>query len=145
MIAKVPAKGQSCCLAVLQDLQTAAFASLELHLGNSSGLVVSMFNKPDADADCRDFFRVKSVGTITCRGVVARTLKERSAVRDEDLWEMGEMLNLIDVPAHHENIYAQALRTGLVIFVLQGDGKPLRRGCRILEISSLRKPILYLV
>lgn len=138
-------KRRSCCLAIMQNLQTAGLACLDLHLENLKGLAVSILNKPEGASDCSDFFRIKSIGTIICRGSVARTLKQQSVLRDSRSWEMGDLLVLIGVPAHHENIYDHALRSGLVVLVLQGDGNPLRQGRYILEKISLRKPVLYLV
>jgi len=138
-------KGQSCCLAVMPDLNAAGLACLELHLGSSLNLAVSVLSKPEADADCRDFIRVKSVGTIACRGRVARTLKRRSIVSSDTLWEMGELLGFMGVPARHEEMYSRPLKFGQVVLVLQGEGKSLRQGCHILEEISLEKPVLYLV
>lgn len=136
---------QSCCLAVMPDLHTAGLACLELHLDNSTDLAISMLNKPDVDADHGNFFRIKFIGTIMCRGSVAQSLKQQSVVRGGRLWEMAELLNLIGVPAHHEDIYDYALKSGMVVLVLQGDGETLRRGCHILEDISMEKPVLYLV
>ncbi len=132
-------------MAVMQNLQTAGLACLELYLGNLKDLAVSILNKPEVAYDCSNSFRVKSLGTIICRGSVARILKQQSVVRGTRIWEMGDLLMLIGVPAHHENIYDHALRSGLVVLVLQGDGEPLRQGRCILEKISLRKPVLYLV
>ena len=136
---------QSCCLAVLPDLHTAGLACLELHLENPVDLAVSMLSKPGTDAERGDFLRVKSVGTVMCRGSIARTLKQQSIVRGDGLWEMTELLNLIGVPTDHEDIYDHALKSGLVVLVLQGNGGPLRQGCHILEDISMGKPVLYLV
>jgi len=137
-------KGQSCCLAVMSDLSAAGLACLELHLGNSLNLAISVLNKPEADANCRNFIRVKSVGTIVCRGCIARTLKQRSIGSGDALWEMSTLLNLVGVPEHHEGIYNQALKSGLVIIILQGLSAPVRQGCQILNDKALGKPVLYL-
>lgn len=138
-------KRQSCCLAVLPDLHAAELACLELHLGNSKALAISMLTMLEVDSASDDFFRVQTIGTITCRGSVARILNQQSIVRGGESWKMSELLSLIGIPAHHENIYGQALKSGLVVLVLHGNGRPLRQGCQILDEISLGKPVLYLI
>lgn len=138
-------KRQSSCLVVLPDLQAAGLVWLELHLEISVNLAISILNKSDGDVGCRDLLRVKSVGKVMCRGSVARTLEQQSVARDNGLWEITELLNLINVPAHYEDIYDQALKSGLVILVLQGEREPLRQGCHILEDLPMGKLVLYLV
>ena len=137
-------KKQSCCVAVLPDLQAAGLACLELHVGNLMDLSISVLNKPEADLVSGDCFRIKSVGTITCCGNVAGILKQNSLAHGDALWEMTELLGLIGVPTHHGDIYGHALKSGLVVLMLQGHGKALRQGCQILESKALGKPVLYL-
>ncbi len=138
-------KQQNCCLAVLPNLEKAGLAYLELHLRNPMALAVSILNKPKSDENCADFFRVKSIGTITCRGAIAKTLTQHTIVRKGRLLELKELLNLIGIPTLHESIYSHALKSGLVILVLQGDGDHLRQGCSILKEISVEKPVCYLV
>ena len=138
-------KQQSCCLAVLPDLESAGLAYLELHLKNPMTLAVSILNKPKPDANCADFFRLKTIGTITCRGSVAKTLTQHAIIRNARLLELKELLDLIGIPTLHETIYGHALKSGQVVLVLQGDGECLRQGCDILKENSVGKPVLYLV
>ena len=138
-------KQKSCCMVVLPDLHTAGLACLELHLKNPITLAVSMLNKPEIKDSDADFFRVKSIGAITCRGAVAQTLTRQIAIQNKQHIEMKDLLNLIGIPSLHEDIYDQALKSGLVVLVLQGDGESLRQGCHLLKQVSIGKPVLYLV
>jgi len=138
-------KMQSCCMAVVRDLQTAERTCLELQPGKSTNLAISMLSKPKAQSDCNDLFKVKPIGTIMCRGSVAQKFKELPVARGSRPWEISEMLHLAGIPVYHEHICGKALKSGLVVMILQGERKHLRQGCRVLEDISLVKPILYLV
>jgi len=138
-------KEKSCCMVVLPDLHTAGLACLELHLKNPMSLAVSMMNKPDKIVDNEDFFRVKSIGTIICRGFIAQTLTRQITAQNKAHIEMKDLLTLIGIPTLHEEIYDQALKSGLVVLLLQGDGESLRQGCHLLKEVSIGKPVLYLV
>jgi len=137
-------RSKDCCLAVVKDLQSAGRICLELHLNASADVAVSVFGKPDVQADSTDFLRIKGIGIVVCRGAVARKLKELPMEQPDGAMCFEDVLNSIGVPAHHKDTYEQALRAGLIIMVLQGSGEPLRRLCGILEESSLEKPVLYL-
>lgn len=138
-------KRQCSCLAVLPDMHAAGLACLDLHLETASNLAVSMLSRSAVDSDCGDLVRLKSVGTVSCRGAVSRTLRQQSVVRGDKLLEMTGLLELIGVPARHEAIYDRALKTGRVVLVLQGEADLLRQACQILEEISMTKPVLYLV
>ncbi len=137
-------RSKDCCLAVVKDLQNAGRICLELHLSASVDVAVSIFGKPGVQADSADFLRIKGIGTVVCRGAVARKLKELTMEQPDGSLCFEDVLKLIGIPAHHKDAYEQALRTGLIIMVLQGADGPLRRLCGILEENALEKPVLYL-
>ncbi len=135
---------RDCCLAVVQDLQSAGLVCLELCLEGTKDVAISLCGKPDAQSDSADFLRIKGIGTLICRGAVARKLKKLPMAQPNGSMCFEDVLNIVGVPAHHKDTYEQALKSGLIIMILQGFGEPLRSGCRILEDYSLEKPVLYL-
>ena len=137
-------ESKDCCLAVMKDLQAAGRACLELHFGGIGNLAISIFGKPESDADSADFIRIKHIGTVVCRGPFAQKLKQWARGQNDELICFGNILNLMGITAHHEGIYLHALKSGSVILVLQGRGGSIRQGCKILEEIALGKPVLYL-
>ncbi len=135
---------KDCCLAVVQDLQRAGLVCLELCLEGTKDIAISICGKPDAHSDSADFIRIKNIGTIICRGNVAVKLKKMQLEHPAGLLCFEDVLNFIGVPAHHKDIYERALKSGLIIMILQGTGETLRRGCGVLEDNALEKPVLYL-
>lgn len=144
MIINGRANTQSSCLAILKNLQMTALAGLELHLNDCGGLTVSMLKKPDIDPQAKDVVRIRSIGAISCRGAIARTLREQAVRRVENSWALAEILSLVGVPESQQPMYGKALKAGSVVLILQGDTKPLRCSRRVLKTTSLVKPVLYL-
>jgi len=135
---------RDCCLAVVKDLQRAGLACLELHLEGTKDFAISICCKPDAQSDSADFIRIKDIGTIICHGAVAGKMKKLQQEQPDGPLYFEDVLNFIGVPAHHKDIYERALKSGLVIIILQGSGESLRRGSGVLEDNALEKPVLYL-
>lgn len=133
-----------CCLAIMQDLQRAGHVCLELCLAGTKNIAISICGRPDAQSDSADFIRIKDIGTIICRGTVAGKLKKLHLEQVDGSLCFEDVLNFIAVPAHHKDIYERALKSGLIIMILQGSGETLRRGCGVLEDNALEKPVLYL-
>ncbi len=135
---------KDCCLAIVQDLHKAGHVCLELCLEGTKDIAISICGKPDAHSDSADFIRIKDIGTIICRGTVAGKLKKLHLEQADLSLCFEDVLNFIGIPAHHKDIYERALKSGLVIMILQGSGETLRRGCGVLEDNALEKPVLYL-
>ncbi len=137
-------RSRDCCLAIVQDLQRAGHVCLELCLKGTKNIAISICGRPDAQSDSADFIRIKDIGTIICRGTVAGELKKLHLEQADGSLCFEDVLNFIGVPAHHKDIYERALKSGLVIMILQGSGESLRRGYGVLEGNALEKPVLYL-
>ncbi len=133
-----------CCLAIMQDLKRAGHVCLELCLAGTKDIAISICGKPDAQSNSADFIRIKDIGTIICRGTVAGKLKKLQQEKADGPLCFEDVLNFIGIPVHHKDIYERALRSGLIIMILQGSGETLRRRCGVLENNALEKPVLYL-